>query len=159
MVAGLSLGTGRDWWWGSECTVLSFIITRLRWDPWARHRTPKHLDGLNAEHKFWVWEPYLATCHFTSHICWLFFLLLFFYYFYFILFLGFFISFYLCYTLHPLYLYILLYFYFILYVVILFIYIILVFFISFYLCYALHPTCANLENCTVMSNIKSDFIL
>ncbi len=52
-------------------------IPGLRWDPWARHRTPNccpgaaaiwlptalgvftaacvHLDGLNAEHKFRVW--------------------------------------------------------------------------------------------------------
>ncbi len=76
---------------GSECTALSLPSKQwLRWDPWARHRTPNcspgahcsvcvftvcvcvcslltavcvHLDGLNAEHKFQVWD---ATRHVLS---------------------------------------------------------------------------------------------
>ncbi len=68
-------------------------IPWLRWDPWARHRTPNcspgaaaiwlptapgvftvcvcvhgvcvHLDGLNAEHKFWVWVTILG--HMSLH--------------------------------------------------------------------------------------------
>ncbi len=77
---GLSLGSGRNWWWRgvNNCHSLPPSIPRVRWDPWARHRTPNcspasqqnlaahcsrcvftnvcvHLDGLNVEHKFPVW--------------------------------------------------------------------------------------------------------
>ncbi len=70
-------------------------IPRLSWDPWARHQTPNwaatiwlptapgvcsqcvcvcvcvftvwvHLDGLNAEHKFWVWVTILG--HTSLHL-------------------------------------------------------------------------------------------
>ncbi len=89
--------------WSEYRAFSSPSIPRLRWDPWARHRTAQHwlpsapgvcsqcvcaftsvcvhLDGLNAEHKFRVCAPYLATHHFKiqSHqqnewgenrICW-----------------------------------------------------------------------------------------
>ncbi len=74
-VVGSSLCTGRNCWWGvNNQRSLPPLIPRLRWDPWARYRTPNcfpggaaiwpsalgvfkcvHLDELNAEHKFRVW--------------------------------------------------------------------------------------------------------
>ncbi len=65
-------------------------VPQLRWDPWARHRTPNcypgaaaiwlptasgvcvfstvcvHLDGLNAEHKLWVWVT--ISGHTSLHV-------------------------------------------------------------------------------------------
>ncbi len=69
-VVGLNLGSCR------KCP-------RLRWDPWARHRTPDcspdrpllqvcvHLDGLNAENTFhcWLYSVYVTNKAHLSLTC------------------------------------------------------------------------------------------
>ncbi len=56
---------------GSECTALSPpSIPRLRWDPWARHRTPNCSPGaaaLAAHCSGCVFT--VCVCVFTSHCC------------------------------------------------------------------------------------------
>ncbi len=57
----------------SECPVLAPLsIPRLRWDPWARHRTPNCSPGaaaLAAHCSGCVFTVCVCVCLFTSHCC------------------------------------------------------------------------------------------
>ncbi len=69
-----SLRSGRNCRWGEWIiSALSTLNTTTEVRPLSIgcpllcvYSVCEHLDGLNSEHTFWVWSPYLTTRNFTS---------------------------------------------------------------------------------------------